>query len=159
MKRFLLSLFILFIIFINTKATAETNTKYTFTHSDIELTELYKYPKYGFYIFQSNQDALEIVDYLSSTFSYDSKNWLRIYIFNHKPNLTKVKNATKETPANMIIETEKLFPYIKYSSIKNYGNTLCYNNPLTNQFDFYVINEFTNWNWQHNLNSNACNTL
>lgn len=117
---------------------------------DIELTELYKYPEFGFYIFKINrmpEFIPALLENLIIAFDFGTSEQQTVYIFDRMPDLSKVLKAPKQLPANLIIETQKLKPLIETISYKDFVYQACVFNKQLNNYDLYYTSVANNYMW------------
>lgn len=131
--------------------------KEVLTINGVALKELYSYPDFGFYIFQADISRLEQVNWVNeirNRLQYSDANWLNVYIFDKAPDLSRVKNAPKNLPANMILETQKLAPNYDLSVSKDFYITLCQKQE-NNTYNHYFTSGYFNWQWQTDIGDTA----
>ena len=86
------------------------------TFKGYKFTELYRYPEFGLYLFAIEKEYIPIDDIfdvftgMRKTLEYGENDSLQVFVYNYKPNISKVSQAPKTIPAQMLINATELMP-------------------------------------------------
>lgn len=86
------------------------------TFKGYNFTELYRYPKFGLYLFAMEKEYIpidnifDVFTEMRKNLEYGENDSLEVFVYNYKPNISKVSQASKIIPAQMLINATELMP-------------------------------------------------
>lgn len=165
-------IFVIFLLMKEYQPEEVSNINYkTYEVSGVKVTELYKYPEFGFNVIKvdklpiTQKEKFEFFDDVSSLFPMEQYWTLEVYIYDYNVDVTSIKNAPKKMPLDMSVAAEKLHPVATVTKFKDtqydriIGTMACIDNIKRGKYDEYSkgFDNINKWQWTYKADGKACN--
>lgn len=123
------------------------------TFKGYNFTELYRYPQFGLYLFMIDKEYIPIDDIfyvfteMRKNLEYGENESLQVFVYNYTPNISKVVDAPKTLPTQMLINATNLQPKYVFGGWSYMLNLEVQQKGACQRFGTSVHNNFNYEEW------------